>query len=52
MALSINRRTGCSTVAMLLLVILILALLGYYYIWKVDSTGYTAPAPTSQAPAS
>lgn len=50
MARSIDPKTGCSVAALLALIILLIGALGYYYVWKVDSTGYTAPVPTNQPP--
>lgn len=35
-------RSGCAGLAGILLVIVVLALLGYYFIWRVGSTGYTS----------
>lgn len=37
-------RSGCAATAGIALVIVVLAVLGYYFIWRVDSTGYTPGA--------
>ncbi len=37
-----NQKSGCSVTTGLLLLVIVLAALGVYFIWRVNSTGYTA----------